>query len=139
MRSRRAAHLKAYHVKQQSVPWYRARRLLYAAGRRAGMNLQHLRACVEGQLYHNRCKICGLPFDMLAKIPDLGPSLDRRDNRQGYTQSNTQVVHFACNRIKGTFDEAAVKPLIKQIMWRVYAGIFKGKFDRIGKNAIWAA
>lgn len=63
-------------------------------------------AFVVERLERGVCEVTGLPFDFTSNSPFV-PSLDRRDNAQGYTPENTQVVVLMYNSAKsaGTHDD----------------------------------
>lgn len=58
------------------------------------------------QLEKGVCEVSGLPFVYQAHSL-FAPSLDRKDNSQGYTKDNTQVVVFGYNTCKaaGTHED----------------------------------
>jgi hypothetical protein len=63
-------------------------------------------AFVVERLERGVCEVTGLPLDFTSNSPFV-PSLDRRDNAQGYTPENTQVVVLMYNSAKsaGTHDD----------------------------------
>lgn len=75
-------------------------------GREFALDLDWVKANLLGE----KCQATGVPF--VYEVPkgqkhgDFSPSIDRRDNSEGYTQSNSQIVCLMYNRAKseGTFD-----------------------------------
>lgn len=74
-----------------------ARRRAFSSGK----SLTITRAFVQERLERGVCEVSGLPFVYEAGSP-FAPSLDRRDNSQGYTPDNTQVVVLMYNMMKST-------------------------------------
>lgn len=57
------------------------------------------------------CECCGRNFLLgpKSKATGLSPSFDRFDNDKGYTLSNTALICWDCNRIKGNHDAPSLR------------------------------
>lgn len=68
------------------------------------------------------CEVTGLPFDVSRGSPKsqnpFRPSIDRKDISLGYTQSNCQVVIWAYNSAKATWDHDIVMLMAKALVER---------------------
>lgn len=110
-------------AKERSDPWYRAGRILTWARARAarmGIEFDLTREWLEHKLANGVCEASGLPLDLAAagesRIHPWGPSIDRIDCRQGYTQANCQVVVWIYNLAKSDFRHEDVMRLASALI-----------------------
>ena len=132
-RMNRRTWLAAYSKRYYATMRGRSFDLLNSARRRTTRKLgERLRRHFEKQLREGVCKLCHLPFGIKHDMR-LSPSVDKINPGGGYTTTNTQLVHYECNRIKGEFPQALVQPMIKRLMRLVYGRISKAEARRLGK------
>ena len=68
-----------------------------------------------------RCAVSGLPFDLSANLErtyarnPFGPSIDRIDNRKGYTTGNVRLVLVACNFALNEWGEENFRMIAKAV------------------------
>jgi hypothetical protein len=69
-----------------------------------------------------RCPWCGIQIDLtgVPHIPgvqnDMRVNVDRKVPANGYVKENVQMMHFLCNRLKGTVDRNTAYAFAKRIV-----------------------
>ena len=92
------------------------RRLFSTARYRAKQKNVEFSITIEDLVIPSVCPVFGIPL-----IPTIGtgarnastPSVDRRNNAEGYTKDNTCIISFKANQYKGDMTIAEVEALLK--------------------------
>ena len=108
------------YLRKYLTPEFRARMLLRAAKQRCKRNKHKLEITshwIEERITAGFCEATGLPFVLGSGEGQqpYSPSLDRRDNSQGYTEANTQVVIWMYNLAKGRWDHEDILKMAEAI------------------------
>ena len=107
--------------RRRTEPMFRAYEVWNGAKWRAkgrGIEFSLSRERVEKAILSGVCEVTGLPFDLRLKGKRLGalsPSIDRIDQRLGYTEENSQVVCWLYNRAKGDGTHSDVLMLVEAL------------------------
>lgn len=105
----------------------RAVHLLSCAKKRAkdkGLEFTLTTEWLEEKLVNGYCEVTGISLDYMSGIKQgcgraFGPSLDRKDPRQGYTPENTQLVCWIYNRSKGVGSHEEVVTLAEALCKKI--------------------
>lgn len=103
-------------------PNRRVSRLLATArvrARQRGWDFDLSRSWLAERLAKGRCEVTGLPFDDVSRDgrrDSFMPSIDRKNNAEGYTQSNCQLVVWIYNAAKGDGPASAVELMAKGLL-----------------------
>lgn len=95
--------------------------LMQAARLRAkktGLPFDLDRAWVEKN-WTGMCALTGMPFEMrLSTLHPFSPSIDRKNNAEGYVKGNCRFVLFGVNSLKGTGTDIDVRDIAQALVAR---------------------
>jgi hypothetical protein len=105
---RNKAKIQAWHTVHSQHPIVRMGQLVAGARHRAKLGGFEFDERLQANLQLDpptHCACCGVKFDFVRRgtrrqEKACSPSLDRRDNSQGYTLENTAVICVRCNSLK---------------------------------------
>lgn len=111
----REAHKRLRENKPAKYLMHRVR----ARARREGLDCDITEEWIEVRL-PDGCEVTGLPFDFEVGTPGKQnpwtPSVDRKDSSKGYTEDNCQLVVWAYNCAKGTWDKETVMEMAEALL-----------------------
>ena len=92
---------KIAEIQRRSILKYPERRMLDLARRRAKAKGLKFSITQKNIVIPKLCPVLGIPLKACARgFSDNSPTLDRLDNKKGYTPENTLVVSWRANRLK---------------------------------------
>ena len=127
-RKRIIAAVTAYYFRQKKyrgIPKRRAQIILAACRGRSkqrGLQCDLTREWIQTRIEHGKCELSEVAFVLPLREdgrPDPhAPSIDRIDNKKGYTQDNCRMILWCLNKALGEWGEALMLPLWKRVLDR---------------------
>lgn len=127
-REQACADSRAYYQRQKAsrgTPRRRAQIVLASCRTRAkhrGLRFDLTREWIQTRLELGKCELSGATFDLVlsqtGRALPMAPSIDRIDNRKGYTQDNCRVILWCLNRALGEEGEDFMLPIWQRVLER---------------------
>jgi len=77
-------------------------------------------AFILEKITKGRCEVTGIPFDMSSPVGTFknpySPSIDRIDNKKGYTKTNTRIVLWQVNLMHGELSDDEFLEICKAVV-----------------------
>lgn len=87
----------------------------WSAIKRKGLNFT-LDANWAKANYTGCCALTGIKFDTKSKITPFSATIDRINNKKGYTEENSRIILFGVNALKGTGTDEDVLKIAKALV-----------------------